>query len=84
MKSLSEVDQETADAKQFRDALGEEGMKKFAALSASCLESAESNLFEFSPKMSYPPAAWVQQNPGFWKQKAAAAPAKKEAAKPVQ
>jgi len=84
MKSLSEVDQENADDKQFRDALGEEGMKKFAELSASCLESSESNLFEFSPKMSYPPAAWVQQNPGFWKQKAAAAPAKKEAAKPVQ
>lgn len=80
MKSLSEDDQSMTDSKQFREAMGEDGMKKLAALEASCVESVQSNLFEFSPKMSYVPDAWVQANPDFWKQKAEA-PAKKAVAK---
>ena len=81
-KSLAEVDQDMADQKQFADALGEGGMKKLSELTAVCVESEQSNLFMFNPKMSYAPDAWVKADPGFWKPKMAA-PAKKEA-KPVQ
>ena len=78
MKSLSEVDQEMKDDQQLRDTLGADGMKKLGELSAACIESVQSNMFQFAPKMSYPPDAWVKADPGFWK-RAGEAPAKKEA-----
>jgi hypothetical protein len=83
MKSLSEVDAEEAQSKQFMEAMGESGMKKFSELEASCIEKVQTNLFQFDPKMSYPPEEWVKANPGFWKPKMAA-PMKKEAAEPAQ
>jgi hypothetical protein len=80
MKSLAEVDQEYADQKKFMEALGEEKMKKLEELAAACIESAQSNLFRFNPKMSYPMDEWIKADPDFWKPKAiAAAPAKKAA-----
>lgn len=82
-KSLVEVDQDMDNDKQFRESLGGDGMKKLQELEASCVEKVQSNLFQFNPKMSYAPDAWVKADPGFWKPKAEA-PAKKEAAKPVQ
>ncbi len=59
-------------------------MKKFRDLSATTIESSQSNLFQFAPKMSYPLDEWVKADPEFWKQSApAAAPKKaKPAAKP--
>ena len=86
MKSLSEVDQEYADQKKFMDAMGEDKMKKLGELSAACVESEQSNLFHFNPKMSYPADDWIKADPGFWKPKAAvaAAPAKESAAKSGQ
>ena len=83
MKSLAEVDGEIADGKKFEAQLGEDGMKKLADLTAACLESSATNLFSFSPKLSYPSAAWVNTDPGFWKPKAAA-PAKAPEPKPTQ
>ncbi|GGA59451.1 hypothetical protein GCM10011507_08600 [Edaphobacter acidisoli] len=83
MRSLSEVDQMFADQSKFRQALGADGMKRLSELSAACIKSSDSQLFEMAPKMSYPPAAWAEENPGLWKQKAEAS-AKKEAAKPKQ
>jgi hypothetical protein len=82
-KSLAEVDQDMANDKQFREALGGEGLKKLQDLEASCVETVQSNLFQFAPKMSYAPEAWVKEDPGFWKPKMEA-PAKKAAAKPEQ
>jgi hypothetical protein len=82
MKSLAEVDQSLGSEKQFLSSLGEDGLKKLQALEASCVETVQSNLFQFNPKMSYAPDAWVKADPGFWKPKAEA-PAK-EATKPVQ
>jgi hypothetical protein len=67
IRSLAEVDQEFAESKQFRDALGEDGMKKLAELEAASVESEQTNLFRFNPKMSYPPDSWVKEDPGFWK-----------------
>lgn len=81
MRSLSEVDDEPAQGKAFQAALGADNLKRFHELSASCIESLQTNLFEMSPSMSYVPDAWVEANPGLWKKPA---PAKKEAAKPKQ
>ncbi len=94
-KSLKEIDEGLARVMAFQEALGEENGKKLQKMAAEGYLSTESNLFAFSPKMSYPPKAWVDADPDFWapKPKAAAkaaaaegaakpaAPAKKEAAK---
>jgi hypothetical protein len=82
MKSLAEVDKGFGDSKKFSDAMGEEGMKKLSGLTASAMDQAESNLFVFNPKLSYPPAEWIKADPEFWKPKATA-PAKIPA-KPAQ
>jgi hypothetical protein len=80
MKTLAEVDQSFADDKKFSDAMGEDGMKKLAELSASSIEAEQVNLFQFNPKMSYPAEEWIKADPEFWRPKMAA-PA---AAKPAQ
>lgn len=76
LKAASEIDHEFAQDKDFVAAMGEDGMKKLAELEASAIESRQSNLFAFNPKMSYPPDAWVKADPDFWKPKKAAAAAK--------
>ena len=78
MTSLAEDDASMNDDKKFADAMGSDGMKKVRELTASSIESEQTNLFEFNPKMSYPTDEWVKADP-FWKPKAAAAPAKKAA-----
>jgi hypothetical protein len=94
-KSLKEIDEGLARTMAFQEALGEENGKKLQKMATEGYLSTESNIFAFSPKMSYPPKAWVDADPDFWapKPKAAAkaaaaegaakpaAPAKKEAAK---
>jgi hypothetical protein len=42
------------------------------------IESNESNLFMFNPKMSYVSDDWVKADPEFWKPKAAPAAAPKK------
>jgi hypothetical protein len=66
MKSLAEADRSFADSKKFAAAMGESEMKKVADMSASCIESTQTNLFIFNPKMSYPDDAWVKADPAFW------------------
>ncbi len=85
MKSLAETDKGFAMDKEFEAAMGEEGMKKLNELSAAAIESSQTNLFAFNPRMSYPADEWVKADPEFWKPKAAAAPAaaKKPAEKPA-
>ncbi len=78
MKSLAEMDTRFADDKKLGDTIGEAGMKRMAELEAACIESQQSNLFQFNPKESYPPDEWVKSD-SFWKPKAAA-----PAAKPAQ
>ena len=81
MKSLAEVDKELAQSKEFEAAMGEEGMKKLRELSAKAIESSESNLFQFAPKMSYVSDEWVKAAPDFWKPKAAMPAGEKKAEK---
>jgi len=87
IKSLAETDRMLGQNKQFEAAMGEEGMKKLRELSAAAIESSETNLFQFAPKMSYVSEEWIKADPDFWKPKAAATsgekkPEKKPAAKP--
>lgn len=83
MKSLAEVDKSFGDSKKFADSIGAEGMKKLSELSAAAIDTVESNLLAFNPKLSYPPDPWVKSNPDFWKPKAPA-PAKKAEPKAAQ
>jgi len=71
MKSLDEVDKAYARDKDFMAAMGEAGMKRLSELSAAAIDSIESNLFQFAPKMSYVSDDWGKADPDFWKPKAA-------------
>lgn len=81
LKSLAEDDQGMGDVKKFADAIGDDGMKKVRELTAACIESEQTNLFHFNPKMSYPPDEWIKADP-FWKTKASAAVKKAAPATP--
>jgi hypothetical protein len=83
--SASEIDKNFAAGKQFEAAMGEKGMKKLGELSAAAIESSQTNLFAFNPRMSYPSDDWVKADPDFWKAKSApaAAASKKKADKPA-
>lgn len=78
MASLAEDDASMNDDKKFEAAMGPDGMQKVRELTAACIESEQTNLFEFNPKMSYPDPEWIKADP-FWKPKAAAPAAKKPA-----
>ena len=71
MTSLAEDDASMNDDAKFAKAMGADGMKKVRELTAACLESQSTNLFEFKPAMSYPSEEWIKADP-FWKPKAAA------------
>jgi len=79
MKSASEIDHGLAQGKDFVAAMGEEGMKKLAELSAAAIEFSQTNLFQFNPRSSYVWDDWVKDDPDFWKPKPAAAAPKKTA-----
>jgi len=72
IKSAADIDKEFAQDKDFVAAMGEDSMKKLAELETQALESRQSNLFSFNPRMSYPPERWVKADPDFWKPKPAA------------
>ncbi len=84
MKSMAELDQELMANKQFMAAMGMDGMKKLEELSAAAIESSDTNLFAFNPKMSYTSEDWIKADPAFWKPKAEPAAAKKKAGKPAE
>jgi hypothetical protein len=69
LKSLTEVDQELMDDKKMAANLSADDKKKMADLSASTIESEQSNLFAISPKMSYVPDSWKEASPDFWGKK---------------
>lgn len=81
IKSASEIDREMADWPKFMAAMGDDGMKKLAELTAATVDTSETNLLVFNPRMSYVSEDWIKADPDFWKVKttAAAKPAKKPA-----
>ena len=58
--------------KQVEAAMGAEGGKKAADLSAAAIETSQTNLFIFNPRISYVQDEWIKADPDFWKPKAAA------------
>jgi hypothetical protein len=85
--SMSAIDLGYSEDKKFRDAIGgEEGMRKLDQLFAEAVESSHSELYTVNPKESYVSDDWIKADPGFWRPKSAAAPAKPAAApkKPTQ
>lgn len=78
MKSLSEDDDSMGDGKKLEETVGEDGMKRIAELTAACLDSQQTNLFEISPKMSYPAEEWIKAD-SFWAPKMEMAGMKKPA-----
>jgi len=79
--SMSAIDLGYAEDKKFVAALGgEEGMRKLDQLFGEAVESSHSELFTVNPKQSYVSDDWIKADPGFWKPKPAAAPAKPAAA----
>jgi hypothetical protein len=84
LKAASEIDAEASQDKDFLAAMGADGMKKFSELESLAVESVQTNLFEFTPSMSYAPEDWVKADPDFWKPKMAApVVAKKPTEKPA-
>ena len=67
--TLADIDKAMMGESKFMAALGEDGMKKFSELSASAIESSESQLFAFNPRMSYAPDEWIKSDGDFWKPK---------------
>lgn len=78
LKSGADIDKAFAQGKDFMAAMGEDGMKKLAELEAAAIETSQTNLFQFDPKLSYPLDRWVQEDPDFWAKKPAAAAKKGE------
>jgi hypothetical protein len=84
MKSATEIDHTFAQEKTFSDTLGEDGMAKLAELTRAAVESSETNLFVFNPRMSYPSEQWIKADPEFWKPKAMMSESKKPSSKPAE
>lgn len=85
MKSMARLDAMHGEHDAFMKALGEDASKRDGEAARSAWVSSESNLFVFSPRMSYVPESWVKTDPTFWKPKPMMAPkkAEKEDKKPM-
>jgi hypothetical protein len=70
-KSAAEIDHDFAEGPKFAAAMGEKGMKKLGELSAASIESSETNLFAFNPRMSYVSDEFANADAEFWKPKPA-------------
>lgn len=68
-KSLAEDDMGMMDGDKFAASMGADTMKKIGEMTADCMESQQTNLFELKPGMSYVAEEWVKADP-FWKAKA--------------
>ncbi len=67
MKSLALLDKGASEDKSFMDTVGNDGMQALSKLANDGIVSATSQIFEFSPKMSYVSKEWKAANPGYWK-----------------
>lgn len=84
MKSLADGDYDHGDVVQ--KAIGDDATKRRRELTRAAVIGVDSNIFSFSPGMSYLPAEWIAADPAFWAPKtttAATKPAAKPPAKPA-
>lgn len=82
-KTASELDRGPMESKAIQEALGEETMKKLDEMFAAAVSSSESQIFSFSPAMSYAPDEFIKADPDYWKPKQAAVTAVKTDKKPA-
>lgn len=68
MRSLAEVDQGMTNGAAFTAALGPDGMKRVAELSAASIDSVQTNLFSVNAKESYIDASWSTTAPEIYGQ----------------
>jgi hypothetical protein len=80
-KSMADIDTGFKEDKQFRDALGEDGMKKLSDLYGKTVDHSDQQLFVINPRQSYISDEWIKEDPGFWKPRPIAASAAKAAPK---
>ena len=73
LKSLADLDAESAAEKAFQAALGEEGQKARGKVFADTINNVENQLFAFSPKLSFVGPETIASDPGFWAPKLAKA-----------
>lgn len=74
MKSLNEADVAVAShGKPYLDAIGADGRRQVQEFARAGYVSVESNLFAFSPKMSYPSEEVASGDPTYWKPAVASA-----------
>lgn len=81
LTTLAVMDDGPAMGKALRDAMGEDGYKAYVKLLTDSVAQSETLLFNVNSKMSYPPQAWIDAEPGFWKSAKPAAKPKAEPAK---
>lgn len=85
LKSLTEVDAfPETHGKPFQDAIGDEGRKRLRELENAGTFSRETNVFTFSPAMSYVSEEVAAADPAFWTPKPAMAKAAPAAKKEVK
>jgi hypothetical protein len=84
MKSMSEIDAAFARSATIREAEGPENEKALAKFSADGYATVETNVFAFSPAMSYPAKEFAARDPEFWTPKAEAKVEGKAEAKPAK
>ena len=83
LASLAEWDKyEAMHGKEYQEALGEDARTRLRDFNRNAVKSSETQLFSFSPKMSYLPKEMTDRDPDFWTPKTPAAPAKKDEKKP--
>jgi hypothetical protein len=83
IKSAAEIDKSFAQGKDFEAAMGEDGMRRLGELSAAAIETSQTNLFAFNPRMSYASDDWIKADPEFWKPKAVSASAASRNSRPA-
>jgi hypothetical protein len=69
MENLAYVDDIVASDKKFHDAVGEDQLQMLQKGASADVESSRSDLFAFSPDISYVPASWLTASPDFWGKK---------------
>jgi hypothetical protein len=83
-KSLAELDPNPTVSKAVQDAMGEDNAKKRQKLLGESVIGTETNIYAFSPRMSYVPKEWIKTGGDFWAPKPPPAPRPMAAKKPAE
>jgi len=65
-QSLKSLDDGLQHQRALFQAMGDEGMKRFAKAVSETVANQESLLFAVNPQMSYVPREWITADPDFW------------------